>query len=172
MGCWGLNNVYILKKTLLEEDNKNKINKISPGRKQNLTLKKNNPNSFLLVRMGDFYEAFEDDAKKLSEILGIALTSRDSGGGVKTDLSGIPYHSLDKHLSKLVNAGIKVAIAEQTSDPKKTKGLVSREVTKIITSGTVTDPELMDKFSNNYLLSISKLAVLALSPSICTLPTT
>ena len=157
MGCWGLNNVYILKKTLLEEDNKNKINKISPGRKQYLTLKKNNPNSLLLVRMGDFYEAFEDDAKKLSEILGIALTSRDSGGGVKTDLSGIPYHSLDKHLSKLVNAGIKVAIAEQTSDPKKTKGLVSREVTKIITSGTVTDPELLDKFSNNYLLSISKL---------------
>ena len=142
---------------MLEEDNKNKINKISPGRKQYLTLKKNNPNSLLLVRMGDFYEAFEDDAKKLSEILGIALTSRDSGGGVKTDLSGIPYHSLDKHLSKLVNAGIKVAIAEQTSDPKKTKGLVSREVTKIITSGTVTDPELLDKFSNNYLLSISKL---------------
>ena len=157
MGCWGLNNVYILKKTLLEEHNKNKINKISPGRKQYLTLKKNNPNSLLLVRMGDFYEAFEDDAKKISEILGIALTSRDSGGGVKTDLSGIPYHSLDKHLSKLVNAGIKVAIAEQTSDPKKTKGLVSREVTKIITSGTVTDPELLDKFSNNYLLSISKL---------------
>ena len=109
MGCWGLNNVYILKKTLLEEDNKNKINKISPGRKQYLTLKKNNPNSLLLVRMGDFYEAFEDDAKKLSEILGIALTSRDSGGGVKTDLSGIPYHSLDKHLSKLVNAGIKLS---------------------------------------------------------------
>ena len=65
MGCWGLNNVYILKKTLLEEDNKNKINKISPGRKQYFTLKKNNPNSLLLVRMGDFYEAFEDDAKKL-----------------------------------------------------------------------------------------------------------
>lgn len=138
-----------------KKDNKN--NKISPGRKQYLTLKKNNPNSLLLVRMGDFYEAFEEDAKKLSEILGIALTSRDAGGGVKTDLSGIPYHSLDKHLSKLVNAGIKVAIAEQTSDPKKTKGLVSREVTKIITSGTVTDPELLDKFSNNYLLSISKL---------------
>tara|TARA_Y100001936_G_scaffold239040_1_gene271589 strand:+ start:26124 stop:28712 length:2589 start_codon:yes stop_codon:yes gene_type:complete len=140
---------------LPKKDNKN--NKISPGRKQYLTLKKNNPNSLLLVRMGDFYEAFEEDAKKLSEILGIALTSRDAGGGVKTDLSGIPYHSLDKHLSKLVNAGIKVAIAEQTSDPKKTKGLVSREVTKIITSGTVTDPELLDKFSNNYLLSISKL---------------
>ena len=140
---------------MAKKDNKN--NKISPGRKQYLTLKKNNPNSLLLVRMGDFYEAFEEDAKKLSEILGIALTSRDAGGGVKTDLSGIPYHSLDKHLSKLVNAGIKVAIAEQTSDPKKTKGLVSREVTKIITSGTVTDPELLDKFSNNYLLSISKL---------------
>ena len=140
---------------MAKKDNKN--NKISPGRKQYLTLKKNNPNSLLLVRMGDFYEAFEEDAKRLSEILGIALTSRDAGGGVKTDLSGIPYHSLDKHLSKLVNAGIKVAIAEQTSDPKKTKGLVSREVTKIITSGTVTDPELLDKFSNNYLLSISKL---------------
>ncbi|MBR92233.1 MAG: DNA mismatch repair protein MutS [Dehalococcoidia bacterium] len=140
---------------MAKKDNKN--NKISPGRKQYLTLKKNNPNSLLLVRMGDFYEAFEEDAKRLSEILGIALTSRDAGGGVKTDLSGIPYHSLDKHLSKLVNAGIKVAIAEQTSDPKKTKGLVSREVTKIITSGTVTDPELLDKFSNNYLLSITKL---------------
>ncbi len=139
---------------MLEKNKKN--NKISPGRKQYLLLKKNNPDSLLLVRMGDFYEAFGDDAKKLSEVLGIALTSRDSGGGVKTDLSGIPYHSLDKHLPKLVNAGIKIAIAEQTSDPKKTKGLVSREVTKIITAGTVTDPELLDKFSNNYLLSISK----------------
>ena len=141
---------------MLEKDNKTKNNKISPGRKQYLELKKSNPNSLLLVRMGDFYEAFGDDATKLSEILGIALTSRDSGGGVKTELSGIPYHSLDKHLPKLVDAGIKIAIAEQTSDPKKTKGLVSREVTKIITAGTVTDPELLDKFSNNYLLSISK----------------
>ena len=75
--------------------------------------------------MGDFYEAFEDDAKKLSEILGIALTSRDSGGGVKTDLSGIPYHSLDKHLSKLVNAVLKLRLPSKPVI-QKTKGLVSR----------------------------------------------
>lgn len=141
---------------MIQKKSKNIKNKISPGRKQYLTLKEQNSDSLLLVRMGDFYEAFGEDAIKLSKILGIALTSRDSGGGQKTELSGIPYHSIDKYLSKLVNAGIKIAIAEQTSDPKKTKGLVSREITRIVTSGTVTDPELLDKYSNNYLLAISK----------------
>ena len=141
---------------MIQKKSKNIKNKISPGRKQYLTLKEQNSDSLLLVRMGDFYEAFGEDAIKLSKILGIALTSRDSGGGQKTELSGIPYHSIDKYLSKLVNAGVKIAIAEQTSDPKKTKGLVSREITRIVTSGTVTDPELLDKYSNNYLLAISK----------------
>ena len=142
---------------MIEKKSINIKNKISPGRKQYLTLKEQNSDSLLLVRMGDFYEAFGEDAIILSKILGITLTSRDSGGGEKTELSGIPFHSIDKYLSKLVNSGIKIAIAEQTSDPKKSKGLVSREVTRIVTAGTVTDPELLDKFSNNYLLTISKI---------------
>ena len=125
--------------------------KLSPGRRQFLELRAQYPDSLLLIRMGDFYEAFDDDAQTLSKVLGIALTSRESGAGGKAPLAGIPHHSLDNHLGTLVAAGLKIAIAEQTSDPAKSRGLVERAVVRVVTPGTVIEPALLDQSSNNYL---------------------
>ncbi|MBP39244.1 MAG: DNA mismatch repair protein MutS [Dehalococcoidia bacterium] len=125
--------------------------KLSPGRRQFLEFKAQYPDSLLLIRMGDFYEAFDDDAHTLSNVLGIALTSRESGAGGKAPLAGIPHHALDNHLGALVLAGLKIAIAEQTSDPAKTRGLVERAVVRVVTPGTVIEPALLDQTTNNYL---------------------
>lgn len=125
--------------------------RLSPGRRQFLDFKTKYPDSLLLIRMGDFYEAFDDDAHTLSKALGIALTARESGAGGKAPLAGIPHHSLENHLGTLVSAGLKIAIAEQTSDPAKSKGLVERAVVRVITPGTVIEPALLDQSTNNYL---------------------
>jgi DNA mismatch repair protein MutS len=125
--------------------------KISPGRRHVLDFKAKYPDSLLLIRMGDFYEAFDDDAHTLSKVLGIALTARESGEGGKAPLAGIPHHSLDNHLGTLVSAGLKIAIAEQTSDPAKSRGLVERAVVRVVTPGTVIEPALLDQTTNNYL---------------------
>jgi DNA mismatch repair protein MutS len=125
--------------------------KISPGRRQFLEFKAKYPDSLLLIRMGDFYESFDDDAHTLSKVLGIALTARESGAGGKAPLAGIPYNSLDNHLGTLVASGLKIAIAEQTSDPAKSKGLVDRAVVRVVTPGTVLEPALLDQSTNNYL---------------------
>jgi len=137
-----------------DENNKKKAatgKRVSPGRRQFLEFKAKYPDPLLLIRMGDFYEAFDDDAHTLSKVLGIALTSRESGSGVKTPLAGIPYHSLDNHLGKLVAAGLKIAIAEQIGDPAKSKGLVERAVVRVVTPGTVIEPALLDQSTNNFL---------------------
>jgi len=125
--------------------------KLSPGRRQFLEFKTAYPDSLLLIRMGDFYEAFDEDARTLSKVLGITLTARESGAGGKAPLAGIPHHSLDNHLGTLVAAGLKIAIAEQTSDPAKSKGLVERAVVRVVTPGTVIEPALLDQSTNNYL---------------------
>ncbi|MCH7983207.1 MAG: DNA mismatch repair protein MutS [Chloroflexi bacterium] len=125
--------------------------KLSPGRRQFLEFKARYPDALLLIRMGDFYECFDEDAHTLSRVLGIALTSRESGGGGKAPLAGIPYHALDNHLGTLVAAGLKVAIAEQTSDPAKSRGLVERAVVRVVTPGTIIEPALLDQTTNNYL---------------------
>lgn len=125
--------------------------KISPGRRQFLEFKARYPDALLLIRMGDFYEAFDDDAHTLSKVLGIALTSRESGAGGKAPLAGIPHHALDNHLGTLVAAGLKIAIAEQTSDPAKSRGLVERAVVRVVTPGTVIEPALLNQATNNYL---------------------
>jgi len=125
--------------------------KLSPGRRQFLEFKAAYPDALLLIRMGDFYECFDDDAHVLSRVLGIALTARESGGGAKAPLAGIPHHSLENHLGTLIAAGLKIAIAEQTSDPAKSRGLVERKVVRVVTPGTVIEPELLDRTTNNYL---------------------
>ena len=130
---------------------KNAKKKVSPGRRQFLEFKAKYPDALLLIRMGDFYEAFDDDAHTLSKVLGIALTSRESGSGAKTPLAGIPHHSLDNHLGKLVTAGLKIAIAEQIGDPAKSKGLVERAIVRVVTPGTVIEPGLLDQSTNNFL---------------------
>ncbi|PIE51274.1 DNA mismatch repair protein MutS [Candidatus Fermentibacteria bacterium] len=110
----------------------------TPMMRQYMEMKREHPDAVLLFRMGDFYETFLDDAKKISGILGITLTSRQkSGGGEGIPLAGFPHHALDGYLTRLLKAGLRVAVCEQTEDPKKAKGLVKREVVEIVTPGTL-----------------------------------
>ena len=90
-----------------------------------------------MFRMGDFYETFDDDARTISRELEIALTSREFGQSQRVPLAGIPYHALDSYLARLIKKGYKVAICEQTSDPAMSKGIVDREVVRVVTPGTV-----------------------------------
>ena len=120
-------------------------------------IKRQYPDSILFFRMGDFYETFYEDAKIASRVLGIALTSRDKDSGEPIPLAGVPYRAADTYLTKFIKAGYKVAVCEQVEDPKKAKGIVKREVIRVITPGTVTDPKILDTKSNNYLASISQM---------------
>ena len=127
----------------------------TPARRQYLRIKKEHRDAILLFRMGDFYETFDDDARTLSRELEIALTAREMGGrGKKIPLAGIPYHSLETHLAKLIRKGYRVAICEQTSDPAASKGIVDREVVRVVSPGTVVEDSLLDQKANNYLASV------------------
>jgi len=130
-----------------------KSKRVSPGRRQYLDFKRKYPDALLLFRIGDFYETFDDDARLLSRTLEITLTSRDVGGGERAPLAGIPHHSLNLYLGKLIKAGLKVAIAEQTSDPKTSKGIVEREVVRVVTPGTVLEADLLNPSVSNYLVA-------------------
>ncbi len=125
--------------------------RLSPGRRQYLQFKAKYADSLLLFRMGDFYECFDEDARTLSKLLDVALTARDVGGGQKSPLAGIPYHSLDTHLSRLVASGLKVAIAEQTTSETNSEGIVDRAVVRIVTPGTVLEDALLEQSKHNYL---------------------
>ncbi len=125
--------------------------RLSPGRRQYLDIKAQHPDALLLVRMGDFYETFDEDAQVMADVLDITLTARDVGGGASSPLAGIPYHSLEAYLGRLISAGLKVAICEQTSDPATAKGIVDRAVVRLVTPGTVLEPGLLDNGRNNYL---------------------
>ena len=107
----------------------------TPARRQYLRIKNEHQDAILLFRMGDFYETFDDDARIISRELEIALTSREFGAGSRIPLAGIPYHSLDSYLARLIRQGYKVAICEQTSDPAKSRGLVDRAVVRVVTPG-------------------------------------
>ena len=128
----------------------------TPLMKQYKEIKSNFEDSILFFRLGDFYEMFFEDAVKASRELGLTLTSRNKEKNVDIPLAGVPFHSADSYITKLVSKGYKVAICEQTEDPKMAKGIVKREVVKIITPGTVVDVEALDAKSNNYLMSILK----------------
>ena len=127
----------------------------TPGRRQYLKIKKEHPNELLLFRMGDFYETFGDDARVASRELDIALTSREMGRGQRVPLAGIPYHALEPYLAKLIRKGHRVAICEQIGDPATSKGLVDREVVRIVTPGTVIEDSLLDGKANNYLAAVA-----------------
>ena len=128
----------------------------TPLMKQYKEIKSNFEDSILFFRLGDFYEMFFEDAVKASRELGLTLTSRNKEKNMDVPLAGVPFHSADSYITKLVSKGYKVAICEQTEDPKMAKGIVKREVVKIITPGTVVDVEALDAKSNNYLMSILK----------------
>ena len=118
-------------------------------------IKAEHQDAVLLFRMGDFYETFFDDAKVASRVLGLALTTRDKGSKNPVPLAGIPHHALEPYLARLVRAGYRVAICDQVEDPKKAKGLVKREVTEIVTPGTVLSPSMLDERRGNFLLAVA-----------------
>lgn len=126
---------------------------LTPGMKQYMDVKQQYPDCIVLFRMGDFYETFFDDAQAISKILNITLTARGKGDS-RAPLAGIPYHALDRHLSKLMQAGKKVAICEQTEDPKKAKGLVKRDVVRVLTPGTVIEDSILNETTNNFIASV------------------
>ncbi len=129
----------------------------TPMMRQYLDLKRDYPDSILLFRMGDFYETFLDDAKTVSSILGITLTARQknskTGGGIP--LAGFPHHALDGYLTRLVRAGCRVAVCEQTEDPKKATGLVKRDVVEIVTPGTLVCGSALEERADALLASLS-----------------
>lgn len=129
----------------------------TPMMRQYLRIKSENPGSVLLFRMGDFYETFLDDAEKVSAILGITLTARQKGtdAGQGIPLAGFPHHALDGYLTRLVKAGCRVAVCEQTEDPAKAKGLVRRGVVEIVTPGTLVSGSALEERSRSLLASIS-----------------
>ncbi|MGH7791590.1 MAG: DNA mismatch repair protein MutS, partial [Thermodesulfobacteriota bacterium] len=119
-----------------------------------MKIKREYPDTILFFRLGDFYEMFFEDANIASKILGIALTSRNKSEKNSVPLCGVPYHSVEPYLAKLLEHGHKVAICEQVEDPKLAKGIVERRVTKILTPGVILDPEKLDSKSNNFLASL------------------
>jgi len=127
--------------------------KMTPLRQQYLRVKQRYPEALVLFRLGDFYETFDEDAKIVSRELEIVLTSREMGKGNRVPLAGIPHHALDNYLARLINRGYKVAICEQLSDPRE-KGLVERDVVRVVTPGTVVEPGLLEGNSNNYLAAV------------------
>ena len=134
---------------------------MTPIRRQYLKIKGDHPDAILFFRMGDFYETFDDDAVLAAKELEITLTSRSMGKGLRVPLAGVPVHSLDNYLSRLIKKGHKVAICEQISDPATSKGLVDRDVVRIVTPGTVLESNLLNQKTNNYLAAVSELGGLA-----------
>lgn len=129
---------------------------LSPMMAQYFEIKSKYPDMLLFFRLGDFYEMFFDDAKIASEELDLVLTGRDCGQEERAPMCGVPFHSADNYIAKLVNRGYKVAICEQMEDPKLVKGLVKRDVVRIITPGTVIEGNMLDDAVNNYLCAICK----------------
>src|SRR6267378_1668515 len=123
---------------------------------QYLRLKAQHPDVLLFYRMGDFYELFYDDAERASRLLDLTLTTRGVSAGAPIKMAGVPYHAVDQYLAKLVRIGESVAICEQIGDPATSKGPVDRQVTRIVTPGTLTDSELLEEKSDNILLALAR----------------
>ncbi len=128
--------------------------KLSPMMEQYFQIKQNYPETLLFFRLGDFYEMFFDDAKIASKELELVLTGRDCGQEERAPMCGVPFHSADSYIAKLVSRGYKVAICEQVEDPATAKGIVKRDVVRIVTPGTVIESNMLDESKNNYLASV------------------
>ena len=127
---------------------------LSPAMRQFHHFKQKHPDCILFFRMGDFYETFYEDAKTCSRVLGLTLTSRDKGSANPVPLAGVPYHAIDGYLKKMLQAGFRVAVCEQVEDPKTAKGVVKRDVVRIVTPGTLTDDMLLEDKKDNFLCAI------------------
>ena len=139
----------------------------TPMRSQYLAIKKQYPDIILLFRLGDFYETFDDDARIVSSVCDVVLTSRPVGADERVPLAGVPYHAIDGYIAKLINAGYKVAIAEQIgSEPPKGEKLVPRVVRRVVTPGTLVEPGLLPEKRNNYIAALVLDPPLAASPAL------
>ena len=127
---------------------------MTPMMRQYLETKKDYPDTILMYRLGDFYEMFFEDAKVVSRELELVLTGRDCGQEERAPMCGVPFHSVDSYIARLVAKGYKVAICEQMEDPSQAKGIVRREVVRVLTPGTVIESNMLDEGKNNYLASI------------------
>jgi len=134
------------------------MNTQTPMMQQYLEIKARYPDALLLYRMGDFYELFMEDAVIASKVLEIALTSRDKQAENPIPMCGVPYHAAENYLSRLIDAGYKVAVCDQVEDPRKAKGLVRREVTRVITPGLVLDSRNLETDRPNYLAAVASRA--------------
>ena len=130
------------------------LSQLSPMMQHYMETKKEYPDCILFYRLGDFYEMFFDDALTVSKELEITLTGKDCGLSERAPMCGVPFHAVDSYLYRLVQKGYKVAIAEQMEDPKQAKGLVKREVIRVVTPGTITSSQVLDETKNNYLMGI------------------
>ena len=128
---------------------------MSPMMQQYLQIKDQHKDCLLMFRLGDFYELFFEDAKTVSEELQLVLTARDSGDGQRAPMCGVPHHAVDSYLTRLIAKGYRVAICEQLEDPSTAKGIVKRGVTRIVSSGTVTEGAYLNDERNNYLASVA-----------------
>ena len=130
------------------------LNNLTPLFKQFYDVKSQCPGAILFFRVGDFYETYGEDAVTTSKELGITLTSKEVSNGDRIPMAGVPHHAVEPYLSRMVRKGYKVAIGEQMEDPKKAKGLVKRDIVRIVTAGTVLEDRLLEEKQNNYLISI------------------
>ncbi|MBD3646382.1 MAG: DNA mismatch repair protein MutS, partial [Pseudomonadales bacterium] len=121
---------------------------------QYLAIKAKHPDELLFYRMGDFYELFYSDAKRAAELLDITLTTRGSSAGQPIPMCGVPFHSVDSYLARLVKRGVSVAICEQIGDPKASKGPVERQVVRLVTPGTLTDEALLEARRDNLIVAV------------------
>ncbi len=130
------------------------MSEMTPMMAQYFEIKKEYPDTILFFRLGDFYEMFYEDAKLASSVLELTLTGRACGGGERAPMCGVPFHSADNYIAKLVSKGYKVAICEQVEDPATAKGIVKRDVIRVITKGSIIENSMLDESRNNYLTSV------------------
>ena len=128
--------------------------RLSPMMKRYFQIKAQYEDCLLFFRLGDFYEMFFDDAETASRVLDLTLTGRDCGLDERAPMCGVPHHAVDVYIRRLIEAGFRVAICEQLSDPATTKGMVDRDVVRVVSGGTVMEEEILDEKSSNYLLSV------------------
>ena len=131
--------------------------KLAPMMAHYVELKEKNMDTIILYRLGDFYEMFFEDAELVSHELELTLTGRNAGLDERVPMCGVPYHAVDIYIDKLIKKGYKVAICEQLEDPKSTKGMVKRDITEVISSGTVITTNSLNEKENNYIGSIYSL---------------
>ena len=130
---------------------------LSPMMRQYMEVKDNYPDVILFYRIGDFYEMFFEDAYEISRVLELTLTGKNAGLKERIPMCGVPHHAANIYLEKLVDSGYKVAICEQVEDPKDAKGIVKREVIRVVSKGTVMNDEMLDAKTNNFIGSLRKL---------------